>query len=302
MVAAKQEVEKRITLETRTPSGIEIAYEAEPKRLYRIRRQGEEEWREVISVTTALDALNKSGLPWWGMTTGVQGVLTLYERGFLLPSPHRGQMFAMGDTEWEYATSENVTRLLTKQKLTVNHIRDAAGDRGHSVHEALEAWMEDGTVPVPEFYPETEQGYVRGLVEFLGDLGELKSKPLSEVMVGSHEYGFAGRYDSEVVLHGANLRVKLATPAGRKPEQRAVFSGRTLFDLKTPKGVYPSHHIQLALYEGARRECGYPKTEQQLVIRVTPDGTYEAVPSRATYDDGLAVLAVARAVERIEKG
>jgi hypothetical protein len=73
-----------------TPSGIEIAYEPEPKRRYLIRQteggmEGlfhEEGWAEVPSVTTALEVLGE-GRPesWWGMGVGVAGVMTLLDRG-----------------------------------------------------------------------------------------------------------------------------------------------------------------------------------------------------------------------------
>lgn len=290
-----QTVEKRVVVAAATPSGINIEYEAAPRRLYRVRR-GSEEWREAVSVTTSLDCLNKAGLPWWGMQQGVEGFIELVNRNFILAS--ESGLWAMGEHQWEAATVKNVVPLLTKNKLTVNHVRDKAGDRGQTVHDALEKWVEDRTMPVPEFYPETEQGYVRGLLAFLGDLGEVKTAE-GEVMVASVEHLFAGRYDLEAVLHESNLVTKIASPGGKRAEVRQTFSGRTLLDLKTSKGVYTTHHLQLAAYEGARLECGYPKTQQQLVVHVSDDGTYEAVPSRATFEDFLAVLAVYNTVERI---
>lgn len=297
-----QETVKEVWINTKTKTGIEVRYQAEPKRQYQVKPPGGQgEWREVPSVTTVLDCLNKSGLPWWGMKTGVAGFIELWEHGFVRPVEGTPQkLAAFGAEQWEYATVENVVALLNKQKLTVNHVRDKAGDRGHSVHTALEAWIADGTVPVPDFYPETERGYVTGLAKFLHDLGPFKTKAQSEIMVASAEHGFAGRYDMEAVLQEANLVTRIASPGGRRPETREVFSGRTLLDLKTPKGVYASHHFQLSAYEGARVEDGMPATKQQLVVRVGDDGQYEAVKNTSTYEDFLAILATYHAVKRVE--
>src|SRR4051812_12394939 len=85
---------------TVTPSGIPVYFQSQPKRCYRLgpeysqgglseeellaEAQAETEgWREVVSVTTALDALNKGGLSWWGMGIGASGVTMLTNLGFV---------------------------------------------------------------------------------------------------------------------------------------------------------------------------------------------------------------------------
>src|SRR5690606_869501 len=88
---------------------------------------------------------------------------------------------------------EQIIALLTKEKLTVNHVRDSASSRGIAVHDALEMWVSSGEIPDPEFFPAEQAGYVRGLVEFLK---VAEPTPIaSEVMVGSVKHGYAGRYD-----------------------------------------------------------------------------------------------------------
>lgn len=68
-----------------SPSGLEIHYEAGPKRLYRIRDWGTEaDWQEVPSVSTVLGVLDKPALVYWGNKIGVDGVLELVERGLLM--------------------------------------------------------------------------------------------------------------------------------------------------------------------------------------------------------------------------
>ncbi len=75
-----------------TPSGIEVLYQASPKRLYKVRKPapyGQSgfpdfyPWVEVPGVTTVLDVLSKDGLPWWAQGIGVAGVLELVKRGLL---------------------------------------------------------------------------------------------------------------------------------------------------------------------------------------------------------------------------
>lgn len=311
---AKAEVSKEVWSQATWPNGVDIRYQEEPKRIYQVRgvgpkihpAQSASEWREAISVTTALDCLNKP-LAWWGMKTGIAGMVEGWKAGEIRPVEGQPHLLAVFNPDfnppWEIADQETGAAYLNRKKMTVNHKRDDAGDRGKSVHDALEMWVTDRVMPVPAFYPEEERGYVEGLVKFLGDIGEVKSKPEAEIMVGSVEHCFAGRYDLEMVLHNANLVTKLPTPTWPgprgKPEERTVFEGRTLLDLKTPKDVYASHHLQLAGYEGARLECGKPPTKQQIVVRVAPDGTYLAVASKAEYQDFLNVLATSRSIERI---
>jgi len=305
------ETERRVMFE-QTHGAIEIQYEAEPVRLYRVRdlsagiEGGVPTWREVPSVTTVLDVLNKPALPWWGMKIGVQGVLELFGVEIIVGAD--GRLLVAGDGQFEYATVENIVQKLTKHRKTVNHVRDDAGQRGNSVHAALEQWVADRTIPEPSFYPPEEEGYVRALRSFLTDLGEVKTAE-SEVMVGSAAYGYAGRYDVEAVLHNANLVTKKASPSwdptpgatnhhSAKAEERTTFDGRTLLDLKTSKGIYLSHYLQMEAYEGARQECGMPPTKQRLVVQVGADGTYMVGSSPCDLGDFVAVLGTYNALGR----
>lgn len=291
---------------------IEIAYEASPRRHYKARAPitddpGVKEmtdWVEVPSVTTVLDVLSKDGLPWWGMKIGIEGVLKQYGVGGFItptitPDGGAGALAVWNGTSYETATVENVVSLLTRQKLTVNHVRDQAGSRGNSVHDALQGWIEEGVMPSPDLYPPEEQGYVIALCAFLNDVGEVTARR-AEVMVASVEHGFAGRYDFEGNLKGANLVVKRASPTGKVPEVRKEFKGLSLLDLKTSKGVYASHKLQLEGYEIARREGGLKPTVNRLVIQVSDDGTYAVTESNAEADDFLNVLAAYYSIAKIK--
>lgn len=308
----KQATELVVSVNSVTPSGIEVEYQAKPKRRYRLRGVSEfahiegvnlppEEWVEVPSVTTVLEVLDKPALPWWGMRIGVEGVTTLHNMGLLRSIQHGYQrvLACPGEgSDLVVAGAEQIIELLSKHQLTTNHVRDKAGDRGQSCHDAFQLWAEEGVLPDPSIFPPQEQGYVLGLLEFFKDA---RVRPLSsEVMVGSLQHGYAGRYDvrmeviedSEVVVH--------RTPV-RGPQHKQLDAGMKLLgDLKTSKGVYPSHSRQLEAYEAASVECGYEPTDARGILNVHDDGTYEFKRSWATIEDFLCVLQVWHSDQRMK--
>jgi hypothetical protein len=268
-----------------TPSGLEIYYQAGPKRLYKIRGESpgnwrQEDWRVVPSVSTVLDILEKGGLSWWGMKVGVEGVIELGRR----------EKLALDET------ADEIVALLTAEKLTVNHVRDKAADRGTNVHSALESWVETGITPNPDLFPESERGYVQGLVYFINDAHP--TAIYSELMVGSAEHGFAGRFDLFANLDFSGEVVTKTYP--KRTPLRETFQGTGLIDIKTSKSVYSSHHLQLAGYEGAMVEGGYPAPDWTAVLRLTDDGRYELVRGVATFDDFLAIKGAYDALKGIK--
>ncbi len=277
----------------RTPSGDLIKYFLAPKRMYTFNDV------EVPSVTTVLDCLEKGGLPWWGMKVGVQGVVELFEKGLLgtfidWKDGGREKVQVVDDAEalvWP-ATTDGIVDLLKQEKLTVNHVRDKAGERGINVHDALEQWAKSGGefFPTPAEFPEAERGYVEGLLAWIDDL---QPKPvLWEVMVGS-ELGYAGRYDLVVAVDDPDAHAVTKTYPKKEDKTAGIGTGRFLVDLKTSKGVYPTSNFrQLAAYDYASRECGYLHTDAQYILRVTSDGKYEFVRSTASIQDFLVVLDV----------
>lgn len=314
-MAAKKTIAEPVQFTSITPSGIEILYQASPKRLYRVRNPirlpessgaggdihplDESEWIEVPSVTTVLDVLDNPALPWWGMKTGVAGSLELHRDGILREVQFNGRRVlavpgpaGLGEAGLVVAGVDQVVEQLTKSKLTVNHVRDKARDRGLSVHDAFEVWTNDGSVPDPAMFPPEEAGYVQALVAFLED-----AEPIAldaEVMVGSVVHGFAGRYDVRLRLTEARKLVVHRTPV--RGAQYAVFEpGDYLGDLKTSKDVYPKKHFrQLEAYEGASIECGYEPTIGRFVIHVNSEGEYKIGRSKGTFDQFLKTLAVWR--------
>lgn len=318
--AATEAVEAEYVSQTTTPSGVEIRYAVKPKRKYEVRHvwntdgkaqvvHKEEGWKEVPSVTTVLGVLDKPGLPWWGMKTGVEGTLELHKRGILREARliEAGQMNGQkilavpGEIGFGLVTAgvDEVLAHLTAQQLTVNHQRDRAGSRGNAVHDAFELWAREGTRPTPDMFPPEERGYVEGLCSFLEDVDP---EPLAaEVMVGSVEHGFAGRYDVRLRINKECQVVYKRTPK-RGAHYATLKPGVILGDLKTSSGIYPkSHYRQLEAYELASVECGYEPTDARGVIHVSADGGYEFVRSTATAEDFLCVLAVWRSDESLTR-
>ena len=283
---APQEVQYHTSV---TPSGIEVAYSAEPRRHYKLRQRHmdcdpeqswQTEWVETPSVTNVLGVLEKPQLVWWGMKVGVQGCIELAHRGILtLSGPNENPRL-----------EEQIIEKLTSEKLTVNHQRDRAADRGVNVHGALEAWVE-GRVIDGNDYAEHERPYVEGLASFILAVHSAVASKEAELMVGSLQHQYAGRFDLVLALSKPVEVVTKVYPK-RKPKMEEIPAGRYLLDLKTSKGIYPTHMLQLEAYEAAAVECGYPPTDHRGVIHVTADGRYElALNKDWTLEDFLAVRA-----------
>lgn len=279
-----------------TPSGLVIEYVPEQwigklktKREYRV------DGVTVPSVTTVLDILNKPGLSWWGMKVGVEGVLELVRRGRADTRINWGDDLTV---EFSPDTAEAVVKLLTEEKLTVNHQLTKAGDRGTNVHSALEDWATSGGefFPTPAEFPDEERPYVEALLQWIDALDGAYSIVATERMVGSVEYGFAGRFD--LILNLLEPRQFVRKHYKRKDSVKfPLKKGHYRIDLKTSSGVYRSHRLQLAGYEVASIESGYPPVDGGLILRVDKEGFYEFVPSEASGED---FLAVKQAYDRLE--
>lgn len=266
-----------------TPSGIEIYYQAGPKRLYRL-RDTTGDWIDVPSVSQINDELASPGLTWWGMMIGVEGMISLWHMVNNGKLDETTYLNILWDKDVQAAVD-----LLTKNKITVNHVRDKAGKRGTAVHDALEVWATTGKLAPPNIFNEDERGYVVGLNDFITDSGA--EPQVSEVMVASMKHMYAGRFDlGAVIPNGAEIVTK-SYPV--KPSKREkVKGGNWLLDLKTSKYVYKTAHLQLAAYELAAKESYDFEYDHTGVIHVFPDGRYELVRGKATAEDWLTVRAV----------
>lgn len=296
-----------------TPSGLEVYYQAGPKRLYRVRQQHmqsdpeqawQTEWVDVPSVTTVNGVIDKSGaLTWWGQGVGGIGTLRLQALGIDL-----GPVWTLLGSGADDDARKELCALLTAQKLSTNHVRDKASDRGVNVHAAFEQWADDQRItPQPVVFAEHEQGYVQGLADFLKavTLGE-PTDIQAEIMVASLKRRFAGRYDLRLTLQKPVEVVTRVYPK-KPPKVETIPAGRHLWDLKTSKDVYATHFLQLEAYEGASVECGYEPTDYRGVIHVTADGRYELHINQLkndppwTFDDFLVARELFRVMNEVKR-
>lgn len=279
-------------VESVTPSGLEIRFQSRPKRCYWIKVG--RKWIEVPSVTTVLSVLDKPALAWWGMRTGAEGVMRLLEAGVLeVLAGEEVTYLAERRSEAVAVDLERLVNLLTEHQLTVNHRRDSAANRGLSAHDAFELWAHTGLLPDIAAYPEEEHGYLAGLHKFAEDV-ESETEGC-EVMIGSRRHRFAGRYDWRGLISG-DLVERIGT-ARKEPVVVRWDGERTMLDLKTSKGTYPSHFLQLEGYEGGSIESGWEPTSVRAVLHVTAAGEYELVRSEMSFSDFLAVRKVYRVLE-----
>lgn len=293
-------------------SEIVVTFQHKPRRMYTVNGI------EVPSVTTVLEVLAKPSLPWWGMFIGVEGMIDLTRRGEVRVAEVDGhfELVVAVDGAWEIATRETVVDswdpgenprwpegrkgLLTQYKLTTNHVKKEAAARGTNVHDALERWALTGTRPDINDFPPAQQGYVKGLLAFISDIGEAFEPKAFEVTVGSAEHGFAGRYDLEGLLT-APISVATKVYPKKATKRITIPAGLWLWDLKTSKDVYDSHVLQLEAYEGARVECGLEPTYGRGVLQVSMKGEYQFVPSNVSLADYVAVLGAYHAQKRAEE-
>lgn len=180
---------------------------------------------------------------------------------------------------------------LKRRGLTPWSKRDKAAERGTWAHDILEFLAQNGGVPPAALLGGKNGGYVKGILQWYLDY-----RPefvATEVQVASTKYLYAGRYD---------IRCELHNPDGAPWEWSDVYPPLCLVDLKTSKGIYPTTHFpQLAGYELASVEMGFPKTDAQFVLNVKEDGTYEFKRSNATEDHFLSYLHAARSIKDIHE-
>ena len=157
-------------------------------------------------------------------------------------------------------------------------VRDAAGTRGTTIHDAGEA-LAGGTMPDLDAFPDEDRGFVQSLARFWIDHSPVVHA--TEVIVASLTHGYAGRFDLLADVWPW---------------------GRALLDYKSSSRIYPVEMFcQLEGYEGAAIEAGHPPTDARLIVRLGEDGTYEIAQSCATFDDFLAVKAAFDARRRVER-
>jgi hypothetical protein len=291
---APEPVEPVVVFMDQTPSGIMVEYSAKPRRYYRVNGI------EVPSVTTVLNALHKD-LSTWGMKIGIAGAIRLFEMGQLqavIDQVEDGKFKTILRAGALEASVDSVLPLLKEFGLNNKSVLEDASDRGQAVHDSFELWCKTGALPNPDDFGEREAGYVESLANFIVDLDATPEG--TEVMVGSAEHGYAGRFDVRLRVDTPATVCVHYTPKGRGDRYEEIPVGSYLSDVKTSKDVYPfSHFRQLEAYEHAAIEGGYTPTDGRYVIQLSPHGKYKYVRSQATFEDFLDALRIHQSNERI---
>ena len=239
-------------------TGFSVEYRDASHRYWLI--QGEER-TPAVSVTGVLRVLDKPAIVGWAEREGARGALTA-ERAGLLRAVTPEDSYKIMET-------------LRANGLGADAVKNAAADRGTAIHEALRLYCQQGTVPNAQEFPEHVRGYVAGLCKWL-----VTASPepiLTERVIGSPTYGFAGRFDLLATINGE----------------------RVLADLKTSARIYPEHSLQMAGYELALLECG-ESVDRSIVVAVGEDGSFNAADSVASTEQFLAVLACQRALSKVQ--
>jgi hypothetical protein len=196
---------------------------------------------KIGSVTQVLGVLDKPALVGWAANVTAEGAWTLAQNPrYKMPRHWRG---LLAD--------------IKAAQLDATSVRDAAADRGTSIHKMFEDFANEGIVPNPASQPDEWRGYVRSLAAYLIECSKNRERIESaELIVGSLRYGFAGTCDTVAVTVG---------PDGKRVRR----------DFKSAKQCYARTHFrQLAAYELAAVEMGDEPCDELAIIVLHDDGTF----------------------------
>jgi hypothetical protein len=159
--------------------------------------------------------------------------------------------------------------------------RDARAQSGTNVHKHALYALATGR-PLPDFdaLTEEERGYALGVQAFWHE--HEPAMELAEQIVYSRTHRVVGRADLFAWINGK----------------------RVLMDAKTSASQFipAKHHGQLALYDLCAEECGVGGTDEQWILVVRPDGSYEPILCELDHGDALAALHVYRAAQKAANG
>lgn len=160
-----------------------------------------------------------------------------------------------------------------------NRVRDAAGDKGTSVHNALERLVdgEDAEKILTTLTPE-EVPYFRAATKFLADHEPEFVYQEASVFSDAHQY--AGTTDAIVRMRKFIAALNaLRAKDGAPP---VPLDSLTVLDWKTSNGVYKEVACQMAGYRRADtlvlpsgEEIAMPETVAGAVVHLKKDGEYD---------------------------
>ena len=183
--------------------GFRIEYRDASHRYWGLIGERREPW---VSVTGALNILDKPNLIRWAGRVDSEAVLELERQGML-----------------EGRTVDEAHRIMREHGMGAEAKRNAGATRGTAVHDALAAYCMTGKIPQLADLSDEARGYVQAVADWLI---ELAPEPiLSEQIVGSPTHGFAGRFDLICAIEGQRCLVDLKTSAKPYPEMHIQLAG-----------------------------------------------------------------------------
>jgi hypothetical protein len=224
---------------------------------------GEPRRLRLLSVSSVLDSISpKPGIPPWAESKGIQGAVVAMRHGMISDG----------------LTPLQAVQVVREARLGADAARDEAAERGINIHAIVEAYARTGSPPDRSEFPEAQRGYVQAAAGFL--LMHRPEPVQIEELVCHAEAGYAGRSDQVAML--GPLRTRL--------------------DYKTSEktAIYSSSHVQIGLYEAAAIACGDEPTDQQWIVALGADGTFQV--SARLGGDALveAALAYSKAIRPVD--
>lgn len=223
----------------------------------------------ISTIAKALDT-NADPLITWGAKLEAQGVCDLFT----------GASFEEFDSMLSNG-GEALHRELVARKLDWRSVRNQRATEGTNVHELVFAALGRDERPSLGDLTDEERGYGQAAFRFWK---EVRPKPIAvEQVVYLPEQGAApacaGRFDLLAVVDGQVV----------------------LYDAKTSKSAYLSHHVQLVGYRLGCLASGFDPPEREYVLLLRADGSYELVEGVATVADFDIASRAYDAVKRISK-
>lgn len=219
----------------------------------------------ISTIAKALDT-NADPLITWGAKLEAQGICELLT----------GHNAAAVD-EIIAGGGDTLHRELVAAKLDWRSVRDRRATEGTTIHEEVFAALGRGERPSLAAVDESLRGYGQAAFRFWLDHDPA---PIAvEQVVYLPDLGVAGRFDLLAHIDGEPV----------------------LFDAKTSKAAYLSHHVQLAGYALGCEASGFVAPTRTAVVLLRPDGSYEVVDGCATTEDWLAAVSAHQASRRISK-
>jgi hypothetical protein len=182
-----------------------------------------------------------------------------------------------------YPSITQVTGMLSDVSRIPKQVLEAAGARGRAVHAACES-LNKGVAPLisPEY-----KLYFNGYKKFLSETAYKPIKNMSEVMIVSMKYRYAGRLDQLYSLAKAWL----------------------IGDIKTSARFSYKWCAQLVAYWEAVEEMGIGKLSGRIIIQPNKEGAYtltketdkDMLPRKESFSLFLKLLEVYNIKMRLDK-